>query len=199
MSLFSRLPEVSQINAQSCPSGQGTILQPNADMHFARRSRLFPHNSPVDPCVDAVLGWIQNCCVGVFHPVPSGIPAGTGQSPHIVPKPLRDVIKPPHWLCQTNSLIMFVYNKDASRIAPSYSWANYLRVHSQVKLYHSFKQGWQEGSITSENMRFHTQQNPPAPTPKKCTSHSLHTLLLDSIFQVRLPTTGHISALPLDV
>ena len=41
---------------------------------------------------------------GVSHPVPSGIPSGTGQSPHLVPKPLHDATKPPHWLKQTNSL-----------------------------------------------------------------------------------------------
>ncbi len=39
---------------------------------------------------------------GVFHPVPSGIPMGTGQSPHFFPKSLHDAIKPPHRLSQTN-------------------------------------------------------------------------------------------------
>ncbi len=41
---------------------------------------------------------------GVFHPVPSGIPVGTKQSPHKIPKSRHDAIKPPHWLKQTNSL-----------------------------------------------------------------------------------------------
>ncbi len=37
-------------------------------------------------------------------------------------------------------------------------YPNHFRVSSQVKLYHSFKQGWREGSITSDNMRFRTLQ-----------------------------------------
>ncbi len=45
----------------------------------------------------------NNLVVWVYHPVPSGVLVGMGQSPYLVPKPLRDATKPPHWLGQTNS------------------------------------------------------------------------------------------------
>ena len=113
--------------------------------------------------------------VWVFRPVPTGIPAGTWQSPQLKPKPLHDATMLPHWHMHNqtiygesfNQLVYFTpssinWNTQILTTTPSCSWAKlllgYSQVHSQVqvKLYYSFKQGWREGSIEGENMRFHT-------------------------------------------
>ncbi len=114
------------------------------------------------------------CCVGSFHPVPAGVPVGTGQSPHVTPNSSAQCSQAPT-PAQSNKLIalnckhmlehiycsMCIVNNQWVTTTQSYSWysfiyPNYLRVCSQVKLLHSFKQDWREGSVVSENMRFHT-------------------------------------------
>ncbi len=54
-----------------------------------------------------------------------------------------------------------VYNQQLTTKTPSclqssFIYPNYFRACSQVKLCHSFKQGWREGSVMGENMQFHT-------------------------------------------
>ncbi len=48
---------------------------------------------------------------GVLHPVPTGVPIGTGWSPHLVPKPLHDATVLPHYCHQVPATIVHVLSQ----------------------------------------------------------------------------------------
>ncbi len=109
----------------------------------------------------------------VSHPVPMGIPVGMGQSPHTPLYTSAQCSQAPilalsnlfyriantHWNTFIVQCVQSTINNNPKLVTAQLHIPQLSQGTSQVKLLHSFKQGWWEGSIVSENMWFHTQQN----------------------------------------
>ncbi len=158
------------------------------------------HKFVFDTCLDLAKHRVsgRSLFVGV-RPVPTGVPDGTSRATAISrSNPLHNTLGQ-HTLHIQSSQVMekesqalYSFSSEPSpqqvTTTLSYIWDSFLYsryswVLSQVKLYHSFKQGKREGSISSEACRFTRNISedlawtPPSPQPT-VNSHCICSELL---------------------